>query len=432
MTCAAVATFAGIVSINPAVAAENPSSAAAQTIIVNGANLQGANTNSSFTATVTDVPAGTKEVTFILDGVFLGTDKTAPYTWNVSTAKGNHTLKARSETAATKLSTASDFTAGSSVTAPVIKPVPVIVTPAPAPVKPTPVPAGKTVSTSAQLVTALKTATAGSTIFVADGIYVGDFDATASGKAGSPISLVGTPKAVLTTGNVGSGYGLHITGDYWNVKGISVTNSAKGIVLDGSESTTLDNVDVGNIGEEAVHFRANSSNGKVINSNIHDTGKKKADYGEGVYIGTAKSNWKSIMGSSSTVDASNNTLVQNNRISNTTAEGIDAKEGTTGGKILDNTFTNSGYSGANYGDSWVDLKGNEYTVSGNVGSATKLDAFQVHQALKGWGNNNKFSKNTVTSDVPGYLVSVQSGVTGTTIACQVTNAKQGLSNITCT
>lgn len=409
--------------------AVNPAFAADQQINVNDSNLNDSSVSSSFTATVVSVPQGTETVKFILDGVYLGQDTTAPYTWNVSSlGAGSHRLKARSEGATDMYSTA-DFKV--STISPTPTPAPTSPAPTPAPT-PTPT-TGKTVnvSTSAQLVNALKNATSGTVINLADGTYTGKFVASASGTSGTPVTLTGSSKAVLTTGSITGGYGLHITGDYWNVKGITVTKASKGVVLDGSLGTVLNGIDVGNTGDEAVHFRKGSSNGKIINSKIHDTGLKQPAYGEGIYVGTAKSNWASIMGSSTTPDNTNNVIIENNRIYNTSAEGIDIKEGTSGGKILGNVFTNSGYSGSNYADSWVDVKGNGYTISNNSGSGTKLDAFQVHKALNGWGNNNKFSNNNVISGVPGYLVSVQSGVTGTSIACQTTNAGQGISNIAC-
>ncbi|CAH0326676.1 Pectate lyase L [Microbacterium sp. Bi128] len=287
------------------------------------------------------------------------------------------------------------------------------------------------VSTSAQLTAALMSAQPGQTILVKDGTYTGQFVAAASGTPAQPITLTGSPRAVLTTGKTSSGYALHITGDRWNVSGLSVTRAAKGIVLDGSSATVIDGVDVGNTGAEAVHVRTGSTHVTVRNSRIHDTGLEQPSYGEGIYIGSAKSNWSSIMGSSSTPDRSDHAQIVGNTISDTSAEGIDVKEGTTGGVVRGNTFSRAGYSGANYGDSWMDVKGNGYQVTGNRGAGTLLDAFQVHVALPGWGKDNVFRDNIVTGGVPGYEVSVQSGATGTVVACAPSGAAKGLTNITC-
>lgn len=137
------------------------------------------------------------------------------------------------------------------------------------------------------------------------------------------------------------------------------------------------------------------------------------------------------MGSSSIPDLSDHVTVKNNHISNTTAEGIDVKEGTTGGSIIGNVFSNAGFSGQNFADSWVDVKGNAYDVRGNSGMTTKLDAFQVHSVLSGWGRSNVFSANTVLGGVPGYEVWIQSASPGNLVVCKTSNAVKGLSNVPC-
>lgn len=289
-----------------------------------------------------------------------------------------------------------------------------------------------TVSTAAELSAALAAALPGQTIRLNDGAYTGKFVAAASGTDAAPITLTGSRAAVLSSGSLKSGYGLHVTGSYWQVSGLSVAQSAKGIVLDGSAHTVLDNVDVGSIGSEAVHFRASSTDCTIRDSEIHDTGLVKPGFGEGIYVGSAKSNWEAVMGSATTPDRSDRILISNNRVSRTAAEGIDIKEGTTGGKITGNSFSGAGFSGANSADSWVDVKGNGYNVTGNSGSATKLDALQVHTVLDGWGRDNAFSGNTVQGGVPGYEVWIQSADLGNTVRCQPSAAGRGLTNIPCT
>lgn len=363
-------------------------------------------------------------VKFRLDGTYLGQDATAPYSWPIRTTAGTHTVNVRWDDAGGRQEVDATFTVTSA--------------PAPAPTtSPAPTPAGGssstvTVSTAAQLTAALKEARPGQTIALADGTYTGRFVAAASGTPTQPITLAGSPRAVLTTGTSTSGYALHITGDHWNVSGLSVTRAAKGIVLDGSSFTVIDGVDVGNTGAEGVHLRTDSAHVTVRDSRVHDTGLAQPAYGEGIYIGSAKSNWASIMGSSSTPDRSDDAQIIGNTISRTPAEGIDVKEGTTGGILRGNTFSEAGYSGQNSADSWVDVKGNGYLVTDNRGAGTLRDAFQVHVALPGWGRDNVFRGNTVTGGVPGYEVSVQSGATGTVVACAPSGAARGLTDITCT
>ncbi|MET1021935.1 MAG: chondroitinase-B domain-containing protein [Arthrobacter sp.] len=288
------------------------------------------------------------------------------------------------------------------------------------------------VSSTAELQAALAAARPGETIALKDGTYTGKFVAAVSGTEAAPITLTGSRAAVLSSGSLNSGYGLHITGSHWQVSGLSVAQSAKGIVLDGSVQTVLRNVDVGSIGSEAVHFRANSTGCAIQDSEIHDTGLAKPGFGEGIYVGSAKSNWTTVMGSATAPDRSDRVLIGNNHISRTSAEGIDIKEGTTGGNVIGNSFSEAGFSGANSADSWVDVKGNGYTVAGNSGSTAKLDAVQVHNVLDGWGRDNTFSGNTVLRGVPGYEVWIQSSGLGNIVRCQPSAAGRGLANIQCT
>ena len=292
--------------------------------------------------------------------------------------------------------------------------------------------ASATVATSSQLATALAAAKPGDTITLASGTYSGTFVAAVAGTSSAPITLSGPRSAVLTTGSTGSGYGLHVKASNWRLSGFTIATAAKGLVLDNADGTVIDGLDIGSIGQEALHVRTGSSAVTIRNSVIHDTGLTSAAYGEGIYVGSANSNWSTIMGSSSTPDRSDGVLIEGNTISNTTAEGIDIKEGTTGGRVIGNTFDRAGFSGANYADSWIDVKGNGYVVSGNTGRTALLDAFQVHTAMTGWGNDNSFTSNTIESDVPGLEVSVQKGATGTVVACDSSEAASGLTNITCT
>lgn len=307
-------------------------------------------------------------------------------------------------------------------------------TPSPSPTPtPTPTPTSSvTVSTSAQLTAALTAAVPGQTIVMTPGTYLGKFVAAPSGTSSQPITLTGPATAVLTRGSITSGYGLHVTGSNWRLTGFSVSVAQKGIVLDRSSNTVIEGVDVGMIGQEAIHVRTNSVDVIIRNSRVHDTGLSTASYGEGIYVGSAMSNWSSIMGSSSTPDRSDRVLIENNVILNTTAEAIDIKEGTTGGTVRGNSFTHAGHSGANYADSWVDIKGNGYLLEANSGSGTLLDAFQVHSVVTGWGGGNVFRSNTVIDGVPGYEVRISSSEPGNVVACTSSNAGLGLSNITCT
>lgn len=400
----------------------SPASAATITVLGDGKILADTlQVDGHLTASV-NAPAGSK-VKFKVDGAYLGQDSTSPYSWPVSTSAGTHKLNVRWETPTGREERTVSFTvAAAKRPGPAAPAKPAALRKAPAPA-----PAGVVqVSTAAGLKTALASARPGQVIELRDGRYIGVFKATASGSPAAPITLRGSRNAVLSTGSTSSGYGLHVTGSNWRITGISVASSAKGIVLDGSRNTVIDRVDVGTIGAEAVHFRSGSTDGAVLNSFIHDTGLKQPGFGEGIYLGSARSNW-----AGGVPDRSDRITVRGNRITNTSAEGIDVKEGTSGGVIAGNTFTNAGVSGANFADSWVDVKGNGYRIEGNTGLGTRLDAFQVHSVLAGWGKGNVFTANSVTGGVPGYEVWVQSASLGTAITCKPSGAARGLTNIAC-
>jgi len=190
---------------------------------------------------------------------------------------------------------------------------------------------------------------------------------------------------------------------------------------------------VSNVGQEAVHFRAFSRYNVIRDSEITGTGKKSAQYGEGVYIGSANSNWGTYTGGQP--DKSDRNIVLNNTFTNFTAEGIDLKEGSTGGYIAGNTFEGSSISGQNSADSWIDAKGNYYLIENNVGTNTLVDGFQVHSVYAGWGANNAFKANTANVNASGYGFNVVSTAVqfGNIVYCSnvATGAGLGLSNVTC-
>lgn len=301
---------------------------------------------------------------------------------------------------------------------------------------------GRTVQVrdSAGLSAAIADAKPGDTIQLADGTYSGklavgnysgSFSIVKSGTAGAPIKLTGSRNAIIDGDGPKGRYGIYIVNaSYWNISGITITNAAKGIVLDGSNHVVLDGLRVHSIGDEAVHFRAFSSDNVIKNSIIEKSGVRQPQYGEGVYIGSAKSSWGTH--TDGKPDKSDRNQVINNTISNTGAENIDIKEGSSNGVITGNHFDAIGMSGENFSDSWIDVKGNGYTISNNsgvvTGAAVFQDGFQIHQALAGWGNNNVFHNNNLNlNNAPGYGFYMQKGVTDNVLSCDntVTGAKSG-------
>ncbi len=305
------------------------------------------------------------------------------------------------------------------------------------------VPTGRTihVSTADELKNALANAKAGDDIIMADGVYAGKFviAPNVNGTATQQITLRGSRNAVLDAGSINTGYVLYLQSNYWIIKGFTVTNGLKGIMVDGAVNSTIDGVKVFNIGEEGIHLRKFSKHNIIQNADISNTGLKTADYGEGIYIGSAKNNWATY--TNGNPDRCDSNLILNNTIGpNVTAECIDVKEGTTGGIIRGNTFDATGITGANSGDSWIDVKGNYTLIENNTGTnpggSIFIDGYQVHCAVAGWGSYNEFKNNNCTVNATGYGFNVQlSGSNGTTTGNKVytsntvTGAASGVSNI---
>ena len=289
-------------------------------------------------------------------------------------------------------------------------------------------PASVEVASARQLQRALDDANPGDVIALADGTYSGRFRMAASGSAAEPIFVCGGAGAVLDGGGVDHGYVLHLDGvRHVRVVGFTVTNGQKGVMADGVRQTVIGGLDVHGIGDEAIHLRRDSTDNEVVANRISQTGQRRADFGEGVYVGTAESNWCDV--NDCDPDASDRNRILGNTFSDTTAEAIDVKEGTTGGEIGDNTFDGAGLSSA---DSWVDVKGNDWVIRGNSGKTSPRDGFQTHRVADGWGTGNRFEANSAQLDGPGYGFALTPPLDNT-VACDnvATDAGAGLSNVEC-
>ena len=269
---------------------------------------------------------------------------------------------------------------------------------------------GNSVSNAAELIEVLAGAGPGDVIRLADGRYEGTFVASTSGTPDAPIWLCGSRDAVLDAGGIRGGYVLHLDGaTHWRLVGFSVSNGQKGVMADGTVGSVIQDLSVSGIGDEAVHLRRHSTDNLVIGNEISDTGNRRDKFGEGVYIGTAVSNWCTI--TDCLPDRSDRNVIAQNTIRDTTSEAVDIKEGTTGGLLVGNTFDGSGTTAA---DSWVDVKGTAWTIRGNRGTNTPLDGFQTHQIEDRWGERNLFEQNRTTSGAtadkdgdPGYAIALR-------------------------
>lgn len=297
------------------------------------------------------------------------------------------------------------------------------------------------VYTANDLKQALANAHPGDEIQMADGIYKGKFiiPVNTNGTAAEPIVLKGSRNAVLDADNINTGYVLHLRSSYWKLQGFTLTNGLKGLMVDESRHCVIEDLKVFNIGEEAIHLRKFSSHNVIRNCDISHTGLKTPDYGEGIYIGSAKNNWATY--SSGEADKCDSNQVVGNTIGPAVAaECIDIKEGTTGSFISENKFDATGITGANSADSWIDVKGNYSIIENNEGTNPGgnifKDGYQVHCAMSGWGNFNEFKNNTSTINGAGYGFNIQlSGSNGVTTGNKVydnnkvTGAAGGIANI---
>jgi hypothetical protein len=290
---------------------------------------------------------------------------------------------------------------------------------------------GTVVYAASQLRAALAQARPGQTIVLAAGIYQGDFQATTSGTPSAPITLCGSRGAVLEGDAITSGYTFYLDHvSWWRVEDFTVEGGQKGVMTDYATHDLLYGLYVHGTGDEAIHLRSFSSYDTVSHNIIRDTGLLVAFYGEGIYVGSAHDNWCRYTGCQP--DGSDYDTLIGNNIADTTAENIDIKEGTVGGVIEDNHFNGTGMV-ASAASSWVNVKGNDWTITGNTGIDSIENGLSVHQVYPGWGIGNVFQNNQIVLDGPGYGIYVQSRHLDTVVACNntVAGAQLGLSTITC-
>ena len=257
---------------------------------------------------------------------------------------------------------------------------------------------------------ALKNAAAGDEIIVNPGTYLGDkstsgstkahFYSSKSGTSSNPITVRSKwkgNKQTLKGASVDSAYIFYLTGDNWVIKDLKFTTAQKGIMLEGANNNLLNNIEVSNIGAEAVHFRYFSSNNTLSNCYIHNTGKRSGQegFGEAVYVGTHDGH------TSASLDNSNNNRIGGCSIGpNITAEAIDIKSGTKGTIIESNYINGEGIIGASgnpAADSFIDIKGTDVIVRNNImdwnndnNFAHAIFTYQEHR------NSNIYNKTNIT------------------------------------
>jgi hypothetical protein len=287
-----------------------------------------------------------------------------------------------------------------------------------------------------ELQTALSSAVPGITIEMYSVNFVGKFKVPAgvNGTQDKPITLIGTGQTVLETGDKKFGYGLALQGNsYWHLKNFTVTNCKKGIVLDRSSNNIIEQININNISEEAIHFRTFSCHNILKGCHITNTGLLSPGYGEACYIGSAINNWDRY--TDGKPDTCNYNIIEQNTFGpGVAAEGVDVKEGTSYNIIRNNIFYGKGEKGENSGDSWMEIKGNHTLIQGNHGYDGLRDGFQVTIKAEGWGAYNTFSNNICEVNGPGLGIRIQlkDGTANGNIVYDnnvVKGAAEGVSNV---
>jgi hypothetical protein len=287
------------------------------------------------------------------------------------------------------------------------------------------------VASARDLKSALAHPRPGEEIVLAPGTYAGNFTVSHSGTSTAPLTLCGPRTAVLDGGALSHGYTLYLDhASWWRVEGFTVEGGQKGVIADGSDDDFIDGLYVHSTGDEGIHLRAFSSHDTVRNCLVRDTGHETQFYGEGIYVGSAHKNWCRY--SNCRPDASDEDTIADNNIAGTTAENIDIKEGTTGGQITGNSFNGTGMV-ASAATAWVNVKGNDWTITGNTGLDSIKDGFQVHQVYPGWGIGNVFRNNKAQVNGSGNGFYVQNKRLQTVVSCdnEVKGAGRGFSTIAC-
>jgi hypothetical protein len=271
----------------------------------------------------------------------------------------------------------------------------------------------------------------GAVIALAPGYYVGPLEVAVTGTAAEPVWICGPRTAVVQGWGPTKPGGVRVKdSSHVVIAGLTVRSSQKGIAVMGSDHVTIADTRVEDIGEEAVHLKFMTTDSTVVGNSITRTGLMTAQYGEGVYIGTAKPNWCVYNGCRP--DASDRNRIIGNTISHTTAEQIEAKEAAVDGLIADNVLDGAGMDQPS-SDSLIAIQSNGWTITGNRGQNSPNDGVQVWEAFAGDGQDNLVFANRFGGTMPGYAVRLAYHELGNVVGCdtEVATGGKGLSNKPC-
>lgn len=186
---------------------------------------------------------------------------------------------------------------------------------------------------------------------------------TISGTKNNPIILESAdpsqPAVIKGLSVEGSGYVLWINGEHWIVRNLVIEHGGKGLMMDNASHSQVSNVVIRETGDEGLHLRSGTSNVVIEDITIENTGLVQPGFGEGVYIGSDRNQWKSY------APHCNNNTIRRCTIRGTTAEAFDIKEGVDGTIIEGCEIYGSKISNELFADSFIDIKGTGSRIFAN-------------------------------------------------------------------
>lgn len=272
--------------------------------------------------------------------------------------------------------------------------------------------ASVTVTDTATANAAIASAQPGTTIRLADGVYGPLVVNDKHGTAADRISICGSRDAVISpfpdTTNMVDEMGVRLSGSsYITLNGFTVRNAQKGVALANTSNSRIYGLRVQNTAQGGIYAQTGSSDNLIAANHISDTGLDKTipkqgiwhqdgRYGEGIYIGNSQGNDTCEPDCNS--DASDRNIVVWNTISDVTAEGIEAKETSTGGLIYNNTIVFSALPEKSIYAA-LQVKGDDYLVMGNTvtsGLRFGMRTTTTQVGARDWGYRNVFAGNAIT------------------------------------
>ena len=191
-----------------------------------------------------------------------------------------------------------------------------------------------------------------------------------------------------------------------NGEGFNIKNGQKGLYISNCNNIIIQNLNVYDIGMEGIHLLNESCFCLIANNKVYNTGLFNPDYGEGLYCGTAVSNWSSSSRTPELIgkpDKSDNNIFEYNYCYNNTGENIDIKEGTRNGIVRYNFFNGNKLKNDNSADSWIDIKGQNWEIYNNKMEITLIDGIQTHKT----NIPEEFIKNYYINNI--YYPAIESG-----------------------